>query len=95
MCHGSVRALYMCYRAISDGVISRVVLSYPGTCSEVIHRNQVSVRILGDVSMLPDALQHVLGKVVTMSAHYSKYVGKGSYLDSPAIALMEHSRACV
>eukprot|EP00730_Choanoeca_flexa_P019668 TRINITY_DN9613_c0_g4_i2.p1 TRINITY_DN9613_c0_g4~~TRINITY_DN9613_c0_g4_i2.p1 ORF type:complete len:359 (+),score=53.71 TRINITY_DN9613_c0_g4_i2:184-1260(+) len=42
--------------------------------SEVVHRNQVSVRILGDVSLLPEELQQVLGKVVTMTAHYTKAV---------------------
>eukprot|EP00045_Choanoeca_perplexa_P010062 m.100617 g.100617 ORF g.100617 m.100617 type:complete len:359 (-) comp15135_c0_seq1:895-1971(-) len=59
-----------------DGLMQLALIKFTKLLedSEVIHRNQVSVRILGDVSMLPQALQQVLGKVVTMSAHYSKAV---------------------
>jgi undecaprenyl pyrophosphate synthase len=40
--------------------------------SDLIHRNEISVRVLGDVALLPEPLQHVLGRAVHVSRHYSK-----------------------
>ncbi|EDQ86432.1 uncharacterized protein MONBRDRAFT_33829 [Monosiga brevicollis MX1] len=42
--------------------------------SEVLHQHQVSVRIVGNMDLLPEALQRVLGKVVYETRAYTKAI---------------------
>ena len=57
---GDMRCVYV-YRSMTHD--SYFVFA----CREMIHRLGVCVRVLGDVSQLPESLQHAIGKAVHVS----------------------------
>lgn len=42
-------------------------------CSDILMKHQVSVRVVGDISLLPQDLQHAIVELVNDTKNHQKY----------------------